>query len=103
MGPTGLRRAPQLQQLPGEVAFTDLEPLPDTAPRHALPIGIGERDMSTAWLDLNLYPHAFCTGTTKAGRTVFLRTVCAAIMQTYRPDEVQVMMFDPDFSIATPG
>lgn len=95
----GFGPAPKLQQLPGEVAFTDLDPLPDTAPRHALPIGIGERDMSTAWLDLALYPHAFCTGTTKAGRTVFLRTVCAAIMERYRPDEVQVMMFDPDFSI----
>ncbi|QIV79932.1 type VII secretion protein EccCb [Mycolicibacterium frederiksbergense] len=95
----GFGPAPQLQQLPAEVAFTDLAPLPATAPRHALRIGIGERDMSTAWLDLELYPHAFCTGTTKAGRSVFLRTVCAAIMETYTPDQAQVMMFDPDFSI----
>lgn len=95
----GFAPAPRLQQLPGEVFFADLEPLPATAPRHALPIGIGERDMSTAWLDLELYPHAFCTGTTKAGRTVFLRTVCAAIMERYAPGEAQVMMFDPDFSI----
>lgn len=95
----GFAPAPRLQQLPGEVLFADLEPLPATAPRHSLPIGIGERDMSTAWLDLELYPHAFCTGTTKAGRTVFLRTVCAAIMERYTPAEAQVMMFDPDFSI----
>lgn len=94
----GFGPAPRLQQLPTEVAFADLEPLPDTAPRHSLRVGIGERDMSTAYLDLNLYPHAFCTGTTKSGRTVFLRTVCAAIMETYAPDEAQVIMFDPEFS-----
>jgi S-DNA-T family DNA segregation ATPase FtsK/SpoIIIE len=95
----GLDRAPQLQQLPSEIAFASLEPLPADAPRHALRIGIGEREMSTAWLDLDLYPHAYCTGTTKSGRTVFLRTVCAAIMETYSPQEAQVIMFDPEFSI----
>lgn len=95
----GFGPAPRLQQLPTDIAFTDLEPLPATAPRHALRIGVGEREMSTAWLDLDLYPHAYCTGTTKSGRTVFLRTVCAAIMETYTPDEAQVIMFDPDFSI----
>ncbi|OFJ52440.1 type VII secretion protein EccCb [Mycolicibacterium grossiae] len=94
----GFGPAPRLQQLPAEIAFADLEPLPDTAPRHALRIGIGERDMSTAYLDLSVYPHVFCTGTTKSGRTVFLRTVCAAIMETYAPDEAQVIMIDPDFS-----
>ncbi len=95
----GFGPAPRLQQLPAEVAFAELEPLPADAPRHALRIGVGERDMSTAWLDLELYPHAFCTGTTKAGRTVFLRTVCAAIMETYTPEEAGVIMFDPEFSI----
>jgi S-DNA-T family DNA segregation ATPase FtsK/SpoIIIE len=95
----GFGPAPRLQQLPAEVAFAELEPLPGSAPRHALRIGVGERDMSTAWLDLELYPHAFCTGTTEAGRTVFLRTVCAAIMDAYTPDEAQVIMFDPEFSI----
>lgn len=96
---SGFGRAPQLQQLPASVAFADLDPLPPTAPRHGLRIGIGERDMSTAWLDLDLYPHAYCTGTTKSGRTAFLRTVCAAIMETYTPQEAQVIMFDPEFSI----
>lgn len=95
----GFGRAPQLQQLPAAIGFADLDPLPATAPRHALRIGIGERDMSTAWLDLDLYPHAYCAGTTKSGRTVFLRTVCAAIMETYTPQQAQVIMIDPEFSI----
>lgn len=95
----GFGRAPQLQQLPAEIAFADLDPLPATAPRHGLRIGIGEREMSTAWLDLDLNPHAYCAGTSKSGRTVFLRTVCAAIMETYTPQEAQVIMFDPEFSI----
>jgi S-DNA-T family DNA segregation ATPase FtsK/SpoIIIE len=95
----GFGPAPRLQQLPAEVTFAELEPLPATAPRHALRIGVGERDMSTAWLDLDLYPHAFCTGTTKSGRTVFLHTVCAAIMETYTPEQAGVVMFDPEFSI----
>ena len=95
----GFGPAPRLQQLPTEIAFTALDPMPEDAPRHSLPVGLGERDMTTAWLDLEAYPHAYCTGTSRSGRSMFLQTVCAAIQQRYTPQEAQIILFDPDYSL----
>lgn len=91
----GFGAAPRLQQLPPEIGFAELAPLPASAPRHALPVGVGERDMTTVWLDLEQLPHAWCTGTSRSGRTKFLQTVCAAIQARYSPEEAQIIMFDP--------
>ncbi|GAA2429129.1 FtsK/SpoIIIE domain-containing protein [Mycolicibacterium llatzerense] len=88
------------QALPAQVAFADLEPLPPSAPRHALPIGVGEDEMSTVWLDLEQYPHVYCTGSNRSGRTTFLQAVCAAIMARYTPEEAQVVVFDPDIRLS---
>ncbi len=96
----GFGPAPRLRQLPAEVDFDDLPPMPTTAPRHALPVGIGEREMSTVWLDLEQNPHAWCTGTARSGRSAFLQTVCAAIQQRYTPEEAQIIAFDPSEDLA---
>jgi len=87
------------QAMPSHVTFADLAPLPPSAPRHAIPIGIDEDDMSTVWLDLEQYPHVYCTGTNRSGRTTFLQAVCASIMARYTPQEAQVVVFDPDMRL----
>jgi S-DNA-T family DNA segregation ATPase FtsK/SpoIIIE len=92
----GFERGPKLQQLPGEIGYADLPP----APRGTLKVGIGEREMTTVGLDLTLTPHVYCAGTTQSGRTVFLKTVCAAIMETYTPEQAQVIQFDMTESLA---
>lgn len=84
-----------VRNLPAQVPYADLDPLSYAAPRHALPIGVGE-DANTVWLDLEQYPHAYCTGTNRSGRTTFLQAVCAAITARYTPDEAQVVVFDPN-------
>ncbi|MDP7707382.1 type VII secretion protein EccCb [Mycobacterium sp. TY815] len=92
----GYERAPQLQQLPAEINYSDLPP----APSGLLKIGIGEREMTTVGMDLRQTPHAYCVGTTQSGRTMFLKTVCAAIMEAFTPRQAQVIQFDPDLSLA---
>ncbi|OBI24296.1 type VII secretion protein EccCb [Mycolicibacter sinensis] len=92
----GYASAPKLQQLPAEIAYTALPP----AEPGFLKFGIGERDMTTVGLDLRQTPHAYCVGTTRSGRTMFLKTICAAIMETYTPEQAQVIQFDPDLSLA---
>lgn len=94
----GFERAPKLEQLPAEISYHDRRLPP--APAGVLKIGIGEREMSTAGLDLRLTPHAYCAGTTRSGRTLFLKAVCAAIMESYTPEQAQVIQFDPDYSLA---
>ena len=91
----GYPRAPKLQQLPAEINYEQLPP----APPGVLKIGIGEREMTTVGVDLRQTPHVYCAGTTQSGRTLFLKTVCAAIMETYAPEQVQVIQFDPDLSL----
>lgn len=78
---SGFGPAPKLQQLPAEIGYRDLPP----APRGQLKIGIGEREMTSVGLDLRAAPHTMCVGTRGSGRTTFLRTVCAAIMENYAP------------------
>lgn len=92
----GFAHAPKLQQLPAEISYNQLP----AAPSGVLKIGIGEREMTTVGLDLRLTPHTYCVGTTQSGRTLFLKTVCAAIMETYTPEQAQVIQFDPDLSLA---
>ena len=92
----GFPHAPKLQQLPAEIYYDQLPP----AAAGVLKIGIGEKEMTTVGVDLRLTPHVYCVGTTQSGRTLFLKTVCAAIMETYTPEQAQVIQFDPDLSLA---
>jgi DNA segregation ATPase FtsK/SpoIIIE, S-DNA-T family len=92
----GYGPAPKLQQLPAEIGYLALP----KAEKGVLKLGLGEREMTTVGVDLRVTPHIYCAGTTRSGRSMFLKTVCAAIMETYTPQEAQVIQFDPDLSLA---
>lgn len=92
----GAAPAPPLQMLPAEVAYHDLPPAqPDT-----LKLGMGESEMSTAVVDLTASPHFLAVGSPKCGRSTVLKTLCAAIADTFAPEQAQVVLFDPNYQLA---
>ena len=91
----GVAPAPRLRMLPAEVAYRDLAPVgPDQ-----LALGLGELEMETVAIDLTRTPHFYAVGRSKSGRSSVLRTLCASIQNTYRPDEVQVVVCDPNYQL----
>ena len=61
--------------------------------------GPGELEMETVAIDLTRTPHFYAVGRSKSGRSSVLRTLCASIQNTYRPDEVQVVVCDPNYQL----
>lgn len=92
----GLAPAPPLQMLPAEVAYHDLPP----AEPESLKLGMGESEMSTVAVDLMASPHFLAVGSPKCGRSTVLRTLCAAIVDTFTPEQAQVVLFDPNYQLA---
>jgi S-DNA-T family DNA segregation ATPase FtsK/SpoIIIE len=92
----GVAPAPPLQMLPPEIAYHDLPP----APPETLKLGVGESEMSTAAVDLTASPHLLAVGSSKCGRSTVLRTLCAAIADTFAPEQAQVVLFDPNYQLA---
>lgn len=97
----GATAAPQLQMLPAEVSYADVRArLGATTPGQLL-LGIGEADINgTVSVDLAASPHFYAAGRAKSGRTAVLKTLCASIQDGYRPDEAQVVVFDPNYELA---
>jgi S-DNA-T family DNA segregation ATPase FtsK/SpoIIIE len=92
----GYGRAPELEVLPAEIAYDDLP----AAPAGVLKLGIGEQEMSTIGVNLLAAPHFYAAGSSKSGRTTVLRTLCAAIMETYTPEQAEVILIDPSYDLA---
>ncbi len=92
----GYGRAPELEVLPAEVGYDDLP----AAPPGVLKLGIGEQEMSTVGVNLLAAPHFYAAGSSKSGRTTVLRTLCAAIMETYTPAQAEVILIDPSYDLA---
>ncbi len=92
----GYGRAPELGVLPAEVGYDDLP----AAPPGVLKLGIGEREFSTVGVDLRVAPHFYAAASSKSGGTTVLRTLCAAIMETYTPQQARVILIDPSFDLA---
>jgi DNA segregation ATPase FtsK/SpoIIIE, S-DNA-T family len=88
--------APPLQMLPAEVAYEDLPP----AEPQTLKLGMGESEMSTATVDLTASAHFLAVGANKCGRSTVLKTLCAAIAETFTPEEAEVILFDPNYQLA---
>jgi DNA segregation ATPase FtsK/SpoIIIE, S-DNA-T family len=88
--------APPLQMLPAEVAYEDLPP----AEPQTLKPGMGESEMSTATVDLTASAHFLAVGANKCGRSTVLKTLCAAIAETFTPEEAEVILFDPNYQLA---
>jgi len=92
----GVVAAPPLQMLPAEIHYHDLPP----AKPETLKLGMGESEMSTAAVDLTVSPHFLAVGSSKCGRSTVLKTLCAAISDTFTPEQAQVVLFDPNYQLA---
>lgn len=92
----GYDRAPELEVLPAQIGYDELP----TAPPGVLKLGIGEQEMTTVGVDLGISPHFYAVGSSRSGRTTVLRTLCAAIMETYTPSQAEVIMVDPSYDLA---
>jgi DNA segregation ATPase FtsK/SpoIIIE, S-DNA-T family len=92
----GVAPAPPLQMLPAEIAYHDLPP----AQPETLKLGMGESEMSTVAVDLNVSPHFLAVGSNKCGRSSVLKTLCAAIADTFTPEQAEVVLFDPNYQLA---
>lgn len=99
-------RAPQIVAVPRVLPIEQLWPvyqgaLAAGAPR-ALPLGAAASDLSLVMLptdDLQSVPHLLAVGDAQSGRSNVIRLLLMGLMQQYRPDEAQVYLFDPAFSM----
>lgn len=92
----GVAPAPPLQLLPATITYHDLPP----AGAETLKLGLGESEMSTAAVDLTVSPHFLAVGSPQCGRSTVLKTLCAAIADTFTPEQAQVVLFDPNYQLA---
>ncbi len=77
----------------------DLQPLLSllTEPKPAeLPIIIGISPNGKPVIeDLAEFPHLLVAGTTKSGKSVFLRNVLISLLSVYRPGQIEFLIIDP--------
>ncbi|TCP53594.1 S-DNA-T family DNA segregation ATPase FtsK/SpoIIIE [Tamaricihabitans halophyticus] len=85
--------APRVRLLPAELPFDKLPPA-DADPKRGLPIGISERDLGPVYLNFEAEPHALVFGDVECGKSSFLRSLAAAIMQRYSPAQAQIAVID---------
>ena len=91
----GVPAAPPLRMLPAEVAYRELA----SVGADQLALGVGELEMETVAVDLKVTPHFYAVGRSKSGRSSVLRTLCRSIENTYRPEEAQVVVVDPNYQL----
>jgi S-DNA-T family DNA segregation ATPase FtsK/SpoIIIE len=85
--------APPIRVLPRSVTVCELPP---TDPRPAgVPVAISEMDLGTVHLDLvGGDPHLLVLGDVESGKTTFLRTFLAGLVERSTPDQAQVLLVD---------
>ncbi|TCC04236.1 type VII secretion protein EccCa [Kribbella soli] len=88
-------------QLPEEQLAAVLRRQPE--PRAGLPIGLAERDLGPAYVDLDADPHFLLFGDTETGKTGFLRWIARSIVERYEPTEARVIVVDYRRSLAVDG
>jgi S-DNA-T family DNA segregation ATPase FtsK/SpoIIIE len=91
-------RAPAVQLLPEQLAYTDL-PRPGsrataTSTQGALPIGIDENALAPVYLDLRTDPHLVVFGDPRCGKTNLLRVITEQVAARYSPDEAKLIVLD---------
>jgi S-DNA-T family DNA segregation ATPase FtsK/SpoIIIE len=91
----GALAAPKLRVLPTEIAFEELA----AAPPRTLKLGVGEAEMATVGVNLAEGPHFYAIGSSESGRSTVLKTLLAAIEETFTPEQAKVVLFDPGFKL----
>jgi S-DNA-T family DNA segregation ATPase FtsK/SpoIIIE len=85
--------APPIRVLPRSIAVRQLPP---SEPRPAgVPVAISEHDLGTVHVDLvGGDPHFMVFGDVESGKTTFLRTFLAGLLERCGPDEAQILLVD---------
>ncbi|HYW22895.1 MAG TPA: type VII secretion protein EccCb [Terriglobales bacterium] len=85
--------APPIRVLPRAVEVREL-PRPEPRPA-GVPVAISEHDLSTVHLDLvGGDPHFVVLGDVESGKTTFLRTFVAGLLERSSPDDAQIVVID---------
>ncbi|GGG14219.1 putative FtsK/SpoIIIE family protein [Rhodococcoides trifolii] len=67
---------------------------PPAAPRRRVPIGIDESELAPVYVDFDNSPHFVVFGDGQCGKTTFLRSVCAGIVESNPPSRAKVVLAD---------
>ncbi|MGW5188895.1 type VII secretion protein EccCa [Kribbella sp. NPDC004138] len=88
--------APRVRLLPLQLSAEQLSVVVSRhqGPATGLPIGLSERDLGPAYVDLDADPHFLLFGDTETGKTGFLRWVARSIAERRRPDEARIILVD---------
>ena len=86
--------APVVRMLPPHVAATELQSSVPAGNRDVI-VGMSGVDLAPARLDLfGPDPHFLILGDSQSGKTAALRTILRGLVQTRRPDELLIALFD---------
>jgi S-DNA-T family DNA segregation ATPase FtsK/SpoIIIE len=84
---------PRVQVLPTQYAYRELPPADPSSP--GVPIGLSERDLAVASVDLSgSDPHLLVLGDGQTGKTNLLRVLLRGFCQRHRPQELGVVVVD---------
>ncbi|MGH3342642.1 MAG: type VII secretion protein EccCb [Carbonactinosporaceae bacterium] len=90
----GAPPAPPVRVLPPRVVLSEL-PAPGADTRPGVPVGVGELELTPAYVDLTgPDPHFLLFGEGQSGKTTLLRTFLMGLVQRATPDEARVVVVD---------
>lgn len=101
-----VERAPEItpvpEMLPLEKIWPAYQGTRAAGAARALPLGAAVDDLSLVMLptdDPQSVPHLLVVGDPQSGRSTVVRSLLRGLMAQYRPDEAQVYLFDPAYSM----
>jgi S-DNA-T family DNA segregation ATPase FtsK/SpoIIIE len=88
--------APPVRLLPSLLPAAELPPAQRSGPGGSLrlALGLAERDFQPVWHDFAANPHLTVIGDNASGKTAVLRLVVRTLIDSYTPDEVQLVVLD---------
>ncbi len=92
----GVAAAPPLPTLPTEVSLASLD---SDLGAGVLTLGLGELALQPVGVNLAEAPHFYAVGSNGSGRSTVLRTLIAAIENSFSPQQAKIIAFDPDMKL----
>jgi DNA segregation ATPase FtsK/SpoIIIE, S-DNA-T family len=83
--------APPVRLLPARVSYREVAAV---AGPSGVPIGLNERELAPVVLDLDADPLFLVFGDGESGKSTFLRTVVAGVVERYPPDQARILIVD---------
>ncbi|OMC00093.1 type VII secretion protein EccC [Mycobacterium sp. NS-7484] len=85
--------APRIRLLPPRVCSDELPPVPRRRATEVL-LGLGERELAPVLVDFAAHPDLVILGDTGCGKSTALRALCADLVATNDPSDVQLLIVD---------